>query len=81
MCLAGTVVASWSLTQEVTEWQIRALLLEGQILLSLNSANSVKPIRENSIATVGIENVSTDNNVLFYSFIGAREKNYYQLLM
>ena len=26
MCLAGPVVASWSLTQEVAEWQARALL-------------------------------------------------------
>ena len=25
MCLAGTVVASWSLTQEVAGWQVRAL--------------------------------------------------------
>ena len=27
LCLAGTVVASWSLTQEVAGWQARALLL------------------------------------------------------
>ena len=27
MCFAGTVVTSWSLTQEVAGWQIRALLL------------------------------------------------------
>ena len=27
ICLAGTVVASWSLTQELTSWQVRALLL------------------------------------------------------
>ena len=26
MCLAGTVVASWSLTQEVAGWQVQALL-------------------------------------------------------
>ena len=25
MCLAGTVVASWSLTQEVVGWQVQAL--------------------------------------------------------
>ena len=27
MCFAGAVVTSWSLTQEVAGWQIRALLL------------------------------------------------------
>ena len=27
MCLAGTLVASWSLTQEVVGWQVRTLLL------------------------------------------------------
>ena len=27
VCLAGTVVASWPLTQEVAGWQVRALLL------------------------------------------------------
>ena len=27
MCLAGAVVASWSLTQEVAQWQVGALLL------------------------------------------------------
>ena len=27
MCLAGTVVASWSLTQKVAGWQVQALLL------------------------------------------------------
>ena len=26
MCLAGAVVVSWSLTQEVAVWQVRALL-------------------------------------------------------
>ena len=25
MCLAGTMVASWSLTQEVAWWEVRAL--------------------------------------------------------
>ena len=39
MCLAGTVVASWSLTQKVAGWQVQALLLKSQIFLSLNSAN------------------------------------------
>ena len=27
MCLAGTVVACWSLTQEVARWQVRVLLI------------------------------------------------------
>ena len=27
MCLAGTVVACWSLTQEVAGWQVRVLLM------------------------------------------------------
>ena len=46
VCLAGAVVASWSLTQEVAGWQVRALVLWWQIFLSLNS---VKTFRENSI--------------------------------
>ena len=25
MCLVGAVIASWSLTQEMAEWQVRAL--------------------------------------------------------
>ena len=28
MCLGGSMIASWSLTQEVAGWQLRALLLE-----------------------------------------------------
>ena len=27
MCLAGAVVACWSLTQEVAEWQVQVLLM------------------------------------------------------
>ena len=27
MCLAGTVVAFWSLTQEVARWQVQVLLM------------------------------------------------------
>ena len=27
MCLAGTVVTFWSLTQEVARWQVRVLLM------------------------------------------------------
>ena len=46
MCLAGTVVASWSLRQEVAVW---ALLLWWQIFFSLNS---VKTFRENSTVTL-----------------------------
>ena len=45
MYLAGTVVASWSLRQEVAGWRVRAILLQWQIFLSLNS---VKTFRENS---------------------------------
>ena len=30
MCLDGAVVTSWSLTQEVTEWQVRVLLHLGK---------------------------------------------------
>ena len=37
MCLAGSVVASWSLTQELAGWQFQALLL---------SLNSVKHLRK-----------------------------------
>ena len=46
MCLAGAVVASWSLTQE---WQVRALLLNWKIFLSLNSLNSVKHLEKTPI--------------------------------
>ena len=49
MCLVGAVVASWSLTQQVAGWQVRALLMEWQIVLSLNSGKSLKTFRENSI--------------------------------
>ena len=48
-CLAGTVVAFWSLTQEVAEWQVRVLLLQWQFFSSLNSLNLVKTFRKNSI--------------------------------
>ena len=48
MCLAGAVVASWSPTKEVAGWQVQTLLLQRQLFLSLNSANSVKTYRENS---------------------------------
>ena len=41
-CLAA-VVAYWSLTQEVTEWQVRALLLDGQIFCHSFRQNSIKP--------------------------------------
>ena len=50
MCLADTVVAFWSLTQEVAECQVQALLLSYQIFLLLNSANSVKTFKENSMS-------------------------------
>ena len=45
MCLAGTVVASWLLTQEVTG---SSPLLWWQLFVSLNSANSGKTFMENS---------------------------------
>ena len=48
MCFAGTMVAPWSLTQQVAGWQVWALSLQWQIFLLLNSANSVKTFRENS---------------------------------
>ena len=46
MCLAGAVVASWSLTQEVTG----SSPLKDKYFLSLNSLNSVKTFRKNIIA-------------------------------
>ena len=46
MCLAGAVIASWSLTQEVAGSSPFTI---ATITLSLNSANSVKTFRENSI--------------------------------
>ena len=44
MCLAGTVVASWSLAQGVTGSNPFTV-----IFLSLNLLNSMKTFRENSI--------------------------------
>ena len=46
MCLAGYVVASWSLTQEMAGSSSFTI---ATIILSLNSLNSVKTFRENSI--------------------------------
>ena len=43
MCLAGTVVAAWSLTQEVTG----SSPFNDKYFLSLNSLNSVKAFRKN----------------------------------
>ena len=45
MCLAGPVVASWSLTQEVAGSSPFTVMKN---ILSLNSANSVKKFRKNS---------------------------------
>ena len=42
MCLAGAVVASWSLTQEVVEWQGFKPFYCDQTFVSLNSGNSLK---------------------------------------
>ena len=44
MCLAGAVVPSWTLTQEVDSSPFAVMT---KIFLSLNSANSVKTFREN----------------------------------
>ena len=48
MCLAGALVASLSLTQEVAG----SSPFNDKDLLSLNSLNSVKTFRKNSIGTV-----------------------------
>ena len=45
MCPAGTVVVSWSLTQEVVGSNPFIVMTN---IFSLNSANSVKTFRENS---------------------------------
>ena len=44
MCLAGTVVVSWSLTQEVASSNPFIVMTN---IFSLNSENSVKTLREN----------------------------------
>ena len=44
-CLAGIVVASWSLTQEIAGLSPFTVMTN---ILSLNSANSVKTFRKNS---------------------------------
>ena len=46
MCLAGTIVAFWSLTQEV---EGLSPFTERTIFLSLTMLNSMKTLRENSI--------------------------------
>ena len=46
MCLAGTVVASWSLTQKVPGSSPFKVMTN---ILPLNSANSLKTFWENSI--------------------------------
>ena len=49
MCLAGAVIASWSLAQEVTGGRFEPFYCNYKYLLSLNSAmNSVKTFRDNS---------------------------------
>ena len=49
MCVAGAVVASWSLTQEVAGGRFEPFYCNDKYLLSLNSAiNSVKTFRDNS---------------------------------
>ena len=52
MCLAGAVIASWSLAQEVTGGRFEPFyckIFSDKYLLSLNSAiNSVKTFRDNS---------------------------------
>ena len=45
MCLAGTVVVSWSLTQEVTASNPFTVMTN---ILSLNLLNSVKTFRKNA---------------------------------
>ena len=43
MCFAGTVVASWSVTQEVAGWKDRAdFYCNDKYFLSMISMNSVK---------------------------------------
>ena len=42
MYLTGTVVASWSLTQEVAVWQVRAFNCNDKYFLSLDLVNSEK---------------------------------------
>ena len=46
MCLAGALVIPWSLTQEKTGWQVRALIMKS--IFSLNSLNSLETFRKNS---------------------------------
>ena len=48
MCLAGTVVAPWSLTQEVAGLNP----FNDKYLLLMNSLNSVKTFRNNSIVWI-----------------------------
>ena len=52
MCLAGTVVASWSLTQEVAGSIPFTVMMN---ILSLNSVNSMKTFRENSISPLAFD--------------------------
>ena len=51
MCLVGAMIASLFLTQEVAGLSTSTVMTN---ILSLNSANSVKTFRKNSIVKVGL---------------------------
>ena len=52
MCLTGTVVASWSLTQEVAGWQFESFYCNDKYFFSLNSANSVKHLGKTPLSNL-----------------------------
>ena len=63
MCLDGTVVASWCLTQEMAD------LSTFTVMTNILSLNSVKPLRENSINTQTYGLYKSANNKEINKFI------------
>ena len=59
MCLAGTVVAPWSLAQEVA----CSSPFNDKYLLFMNSLNSVKTFRKNSIVWIPARLVQSKSDV------------------
>ena len=70
MCLAGAVGVSWSLTQEVAGLSPFTVMTNN---LSLNSANSVKTFRENSIVLVMFTSSDAQSFVLQFCLCSQRQ--------
>ena len=65
MCLAGTVVASWSLTQEMAGSSPLTVMTHFN---PLNSTNSMKTFGENSFVNIFYSKVELIGSVMFVNF-------------